>query len=76
MPPSPDSEIRRFTFERVKEDEEVKEVYRRCSVVVPPVTGMGHTRRASSHDFGRRLSVGHYSSGMSGFRLPYSPAKA
>jgi hypothetical protein len=74
MPPSPDSEIIRFTFERMSPEESekqtAKEIFRRCSVAVPPPQ---QSRRMSSHDYGRRLSVGHYSSGLSGFKLPYSP---
>ena len=71
LPPSPDSEIRRFTFERVEEDDQVKEAFKRCSVIVPqtPVP----SRRGTSVDLGRRLSVGHYSGGLTGFKLPYSP---
>lgn len=76
MPSSPDSELQRFTFERVEgeDGEQVKEAFRRCSVVVPSqVQVIGQGRRQSSADLGRRLSVGHFSSGLSGFKLPYSP---
>jgi hypothetical protein len=56
------------------DDEEIVEAFRRCSVVVPQTPG--HARRTSSAEVGRRLSVGHYSSGLSGFMLPHMPAKA
>ncbi|KIW08685.1 uncharacterized protein PV09_00635 [Verruconis gallopava] len=70
VPSSPDSETPRFTFERMDGDKDaVKESFRRCSVAIPPASTS--PRRQSSGEYGRRLSVGHYSSGLSGFKLPY-----
>jgi len=53
------------------------EIFRRCSV--NPGDGVSGRRmsRASggkgSVDYGRRLSVGHFSSGLTGNMLPLSP---
>ena len=71
LSPASEADQRRFTFERLastsdKADSEPVEAFRRCSVV----THVG--RRGSSHDYGRKLSVGHFSSGMTGVRLPLS----
>jgi len=60
----------RFTFEHLPSEEADAAplvVYKNCAVKPGYIT-----RRGSSADFGRRLSVGHFSSGLSGFMLPIS----
>jgi hypothetical protein len=62
----------RFTFEHLSSteaDATPLAVYKNCAVKLGYMT-----RRESSADFGRRLSVGHFSSGLAGFRLPVSSA--
>jgi hypothetical protein len=60
----------RFTFEHLPSEEADAAplaVYKNCAVKPGYIT-----RRGTSADFGRRLSVGHFSSGLSGFMLPIS----
>jgi hypothetical protein len=45
------------------------ELFKNCIVKV----GAPVMRRDSSVDFGRKLSVGHFSSGLAGRMLPLSP---
>lgn len=50
-------------------------MFRRCSVNPGDNASGRRMSRASkgSVDYGRRLSVGHFSSGLSGMMLPLSP---
>jgi hypothetical protein len=72
VPSFPGADTKRYDFERMSseagETDTVKETFRSCSVAVPQ-----HSGRQLSHDYARKLSVGHYSSGLSGFKLPFSP---
>lgn len=68
----------RYTLERLGSDgegSEPLEVFRRCSVNPGDnVSGRRMSRTSKgSVDYGRRLSVGHFSSGLSGMMLPLSP---
>lgn len=68
----------RYTLERLGSDgegSEPLEVFRRCSVNPGDNVSGRRMSRASkgSVDYGRRLSVGHFSSGLSGMMLPLSP---
>jgi hypothetical protein len=61
-------ETTRITFEQLLSDGTPSVVYKNCIVQLEFIT-----RRGSSADFGRKLSVGHFSSGLAGFMLPISP---
>lgn len=73
------SEKPRYTLERLGsdgEESEPLEVFRRCSVSAgDTVSGrrMSRAGKGGSVDYGRRLSVGHFSSGLGGGFLPMSP---
>ena len=68
----------RYTLERLGSDgegSEPLEIFRRCSVNPGDNVSGRRMSRASkgSVDYGRRLSLGHFSSGLSGMMLPLSP---
>lgn len=69
----------RYTLERLSSEGETGEpleVFRRCSVSAGDgVSGrrMSRAGKGGSVDYGRRLSVGHFSSGLGGGFLPTSP---
>ncbi|KAF2435557.1 hypothetical protein EJ08DRAFT_645844 [Tothia fuscella] len=64
------SSVDRFTFERLNGEGETVETFKNCAVRI----GSPVLRRGSSADYGRRLSIGHFSFGISGMRLPSSPS--
>ncbi|TID26673.1 hypothetical protein E6O75_ATG01166 [Venturia nashicola] len=67
----------KYTLERLSSDDsEPLEVFKRCSVSTEDgMSGrrMSRAGKGGSVDYGRRLSVGHFSSGLGGGFLPTGP---